>query len=541
MVTRTVGAFVLLTLAAFGCETEDPLYCDDETACEDPERPFCDLEGTYPASEGHGRTCIAEPTFELTMPTDDLYVRTDSQVEVEVMVVRTDGFPDEILLTVQGLPDGAAAEPISLATGETSATIVLDAGTASAGAETTISIVATAGERQRSADTRFVVLGPAGSLDPTFGSGGLSIEPQNEITDEPNGLAVLEDGTFFVGGHTSNDPPYFLMRYSADGVLDTSFGNDGIRELDFDSLGLQSCDTPELAPHLDGMLFATMTCSTKDDSRHMVLARFRPDGTFDPDFGDDGIAVHGDIDASQIDAIATDEQGDIVTAVTITGVPAHIRFRRFNSIGEADETFGGGVLMLDRGDSHFVNDMTILPDRSIIGSGSANDGTSLPFIFRITAQGAMEDDFGTDGVVTLEGATSLRTVVPLADGEFVAAGVVNGERVFWRLNADGTLDEGFGQDGQLIVTALEGASISALLDAGDGYVLGVGGGDAIRMVRFDAETGQLDSSFGTAGIETVPLDPTQYFLAAVLLPDYRFLYLGYSDGPDPFLLARFFR
>jgi hypothetical protein len=44
-----------------GCTKIDPLFCSEEKPCSDPERPFCDLEGVYPASEGRGRTCIPDP------------------------------------------------------------------------------------------------------------------------------------------------------------------------------------------------------------------------------------------------------------------------------------------------------------------------------------------------------------------------------------------------------------------------------------------------------------------------------------------------
>src|SRR5688572_22941550 len=56
---RTI--FVLAFIIVAGCKTDDPLYCDEDTPCTDPERPFCDLTGEYPASEGHGRTCIPDP------------------------------------------------------------------------------------------------------------------------------------------------------------------------------------------------------------------------------------------------------------------------------------------------------------------------------------------------------------------------------------------------------------------------------------------------------------------------------------------------
>jgi hypothetical protein len=51
-------AFVLVSSA---CTKRDGLYCDDTTPCTDPARPFCDLNGSFPASDGVGRTCIADP------------------------------------------------------------------------------------------------------------------------------------------------------------------------------------------------------------------------------------------------------------------------------------------------------------------------------------------------------------------------------------------------------------------------------------------------------------------------------------------------
>ena len=46
---------------AVGCKVYDPLYCDENKDCTDPKRPFCDLAGEYPDSEGVARTCIPDP------------------------------------------------------------------------------------------------------------------------------------------------------------------------------------------------------------------------------------------------------------------------------------------------------------------------------------------------------------------------------------------------------------------------------------------------------------------------------------------------
>ncbi len=50
---------LMVSLAA--CKVYDPLYCDADEKCTDPDRPFCDLGGDYPASEGVARTCIPDP------------------------------------------------------------------------------------------------------------------------------------------------------------------------------------------------------------------------------------------------------------------------------------------------------------------------------------------------------------------------------------------------------------------------------------------------------------------------------------------------
>lgn len=68
-----LGAAFILTvvLVVPACKVTDPLYCDDNTPCVDPERPYCDDNGEYPASEGIKHTCIPEPFSSDGGPTDD--------------------------------------------------------------------------------------------------------------------------------------------------------------------------------------------------------------------------------------------------------------------------------------------------------------------------------------------------------------------------------------------------------------------------------------------------------------------------------------
>lgn len=103
-----VAGAVLAALAVIslpvGCTVHDPLYCDPQTPCTDPERPFCDLEGIYPGSDGHGRSCVPNPF--------DAMVGVDAAVDGAVAdSPPEDGPLPSYLLTVTASAGGAVSGP----------------------------------------------------------------------------------------------------------------------------------------------------------------------------------------------------------------------------------------------------------------------------------------------------------------------------------------------------------------------------------------------------------------------------------------------
>ena len=46
-------------------------FCDDDTPCSTVERPFCDLLGEYPASEGTPNSCIPDPATAECVESED--------------------------------------------------------------------------------------------------------------------------------------------------------------------------------------------------------------------------------------------------------------------------------------------------------------------------------------------------------------------------------------------------------------------------------------------------------------------------------------
>src|SRR5262249_43426263 len=78
----------------------------------------------------------------------------------------------------------------------------------------------------------------SGTLDPAFGAGGQLIMPFGGISDSANAVTVQKDGRIVVAGQLDrgqliNSPHFALIRYSADGTLDQSFGNGGITAIRF--------------------------------------------------------------------------------------------------------------------------------------------------------------------------------------------------------------------------------------------------------------------------------------------------------------------
>lgn len=54
-------AFVTILSEVSSCKVNNPIYCDEDTACTHPMRTFCDIDGIHSASGGIRNTCITAP------------------------------------------------------------------------------------------------------------------------------------------------------------------------------------------------------------------------------------------------------------------------------------------------------------------------------------------------------------------------------------------------------------------------------------------------------------------------------------------------
>lgn len=153
--------------------------------------------------------------------------------------------------------------------------------------------VAVAGRSTASGIGRFFVMRMLadGSFDPTFGNGGvvLTAFPGGRSADG-RALALQPDGKLVVAGSVAANgtQDLALARYLPDGSLDPSFGAGGLVIAD---LGGSSEEATALLRTDDGTLIVAGSTNTASASLDGLVVAFRPDGSRDETFGDRGTAV----------------------------------------------------------------------------------------------------------------------------------------------------------------------------------------------------------------------------------------------------------
>ena len=359
-----------------------------------------------------------------------------------------------------------------------------------------------------------------GALDPAFGTGGVVMTPTPPGTILENGdlkaVALQADGKIVVGGHaqstTAHSTTFAVARYEADGSLDSTFGTGGVVTTDFgnDWEGVQG-----LAIQPDGKIVAVGTTGGI-----VALARYSPDGSLDPAFGSastPGTVQSDVIGGGGAQAVALQPDGKIVVAGGLQGAEV----ARYNADGSLDTSFGSdGVASSTHEDWEYATTVALTPSGKILVVGSRanslpDSGPDRSFvIWRFNSDGSLDSSFGSGGVATITvAAWDFASGLALQpDGKIVIGGSSEvGSQNFMtlaRLEPNGALDQSFGDGGSVLtgqVGDLYVYDASSLLLQPDGKIIAGGnsssslGGSGFGLARFLPD-GSLDPSFGTDGV-----------------------------------------
>jgi uncharacterized delta-60 repeat protein len=396
-----------------------------------------------------------------------------------------------------------------------------------------------------------------GDLDASFGSGGVIDGVIGGVSDWISQVSIRSGGTLLAAGtaHNGADYDFALLRFTASGNLDTTFGDHGSKMIQMSS-GNDDCSGLVVQP--DGRIILAGS-SGGYASPCIALARFLPDGALDDDFGTAG-KVYATIPggAMYANSIALLPDGAILTAgETYNGSVYSIGLAKFTKDGDLDTSFGvNGIVSIAVGtDDSSASAMVVQPDGKIIVAGMGNDGTNTCCLLaRLESSGQLDSGFGDSGTCLIPSGPSdswLSAVVLQEDGKILAAGecIVDSfsTGVLLRLTSSGNLDTAFGTEGVVQLASTGGSSANALVMQGDGKIIVAGSIDlstesAAFLIRYET-TGEIDLSFGSEGVATTRIGDSYTSVRSLCIdPGGRIVAAGSSYyTASRFFLARYWQ
>jgi uncharacterized delta-60 repeat protein len=129
-----------------------------------------------------------------------------------------------------------------------------------------------------------------GTLDTTFGAAGkVRTDFGDQNFDRARSAALQPDGKIVAAGfaisHGGGVQNFAVARYTSAGVLDTTFSNDGMAQVDFGDC----CQTAnKVLLQSDGKIITVGYANTEDSDSDFLLARLSPSGALDRTFGVSG-------------------------------------------------------------------------------------------------------------------------------------------------------------------------------------------------------------------------------------------------------------
>lgn len=328
------------------------------------------------------------------------------------------------------------------------------------------------------ADFKIVVakFNAAGDLDKTFGANGYAMhnaavgtngEHGRSIVVQPSGKLVVVGPIEHAGATDPRDRDIALVRFNANGTLDTTFGTNGVTILNLSDGELAGTtyvadNAWGLTSYSDGRLLVhgskKRTGGTDTD---FALVRLTVDGMMDSTFGMQGVAAI-DINnrsASPRSATLLADGSIIGTGYMNDGGPVKAVLYKLNSTGQLDTTFGVN--------GFFINNVltatteaygAVLQGSSFVTTGyGRNDGTeSLDWVsLRVTAGGTLDTTYGTNGYVRIDHAgfdDNSRALAVLPDNRLLLVGggrtsATNSDAMLAVLTPNGAKDTTFSPTG----------------------------------------------------------------------------------------------
>jgi len=352
-----------------------------------------------------------------------------------------------------------------------------------------------------------------GTIDLSFGDSGKAItqiEPSyNNIV---RAVVTQVDKKILVMSANSDVPSSFytkIVRYKANGAIDSSFGENGILLIDsISGFDLKLTSSGKMLLYGQAIsYFYKLLCLNKN-------------GTIDYSFADNGsFSFFIDSAYPPGGSLVIDTNNKIL--VTVPG----LAILRLTSSGKIDSSFGVNGFTrtngkLGPGLNYFyqiTHSLAIESNNNIIAGGSISDyGTDFQFaVVRYTADGIIDSSFGTNGLVISTFAkdtinddeiNTLNNIAIQSGNKILIGGHVyyhstlQPQSILVRLNDNGLYDSTFGNDGKAVLGD-SNVQIGFILLQNDNKIIASGttkGTTGFVLERLLPD-GKIDSTFGING------------------------------------------
>jgi uncharacterized delta-60 repeat protein len=268
-----------------------------------------------------------------------------------------------------------------------------------------------------------------GRLDSSFGVNGYVTAAVGNYDDIIQAITLQKDGRIVVAGYSGAYPNYdfSLMRFEANGKIDSSFSSDGRLIM---PIGSAMDIATGVRIQSNGKI---VVCgrSVRGGAYDFAVIRLMPDGLPDFDFASSGVAltaIGGADDGASAMLIQPDHK-ILVGGYGNTGSFNDFALVRYDTSGFPDPSFSGdGKQSLAIGtENDGAVAMSLQTDGKIVLGGTSKIGPYTNFaLARFKSNGNPDTSFGTNGKTSFAIGTTNDAMLGMAlqsDGKIITAGV----------------------------------------------------------------------------------------------------------------------
>jgi uncharacterized delta-60 repeat protein/LPXTG-motif cell wall-anchored protein len=284
------------------------------------------------------------------------------------------------------------------------------------------------------------------TLDQTWGTSGQvridvnpSIPTSGEISENFQNSLTFPDGSLMVYvmaakfgmyPEPTTDESQHLVKVTASGSLDNTFGTSGIKDMTNVSIGGQTLRIDTMHPGVAGPSGTSFFQARLEDANFTRgIVKFTAAGALDTTFDQDGFVAVPFPSGFEMNMPSFDADGaGNVYVGTSNSNTSDAVVAKFSSNGVADQSFGtNGLLTVNTSSApvEYVSQIEFIDGKLLASIVSGDTGwqgvKKVTAVIRLNTNGALDASFGTSGKATITGSSKvgvgvLRSFWPLPDG-----------------------------------------------------------------------------------------------------------------------------